>query len=334
MKKLVRLSTLSFFALLLLPTLACLNTYEDDGGENFNSNKTAISQIKYILSRNKSNVLSELNRHKLDYEKRLGLHRGETKRYHGESSRHEAESNYAVVLLRMGKTSQALSILERLITEHPQEYNIIANLGTTYELTGQNEKALQYIKKGLEMNKESHKGSEWIHVKILEAKIAMKQNPNWLKENAILGREATGILESKNEEKIKQLIQDLGYQLFERTQFIQPKDVMVGDLIMFLGKLYAQVEDYEYAVEAYKLAETYTVSKPEVLQASIATAKKNKTQQQKNAEKEQEKEPVSYEQHEHNEQQETKRSPMFIALLLGALAVLVGSVWFMYFRKG
>jgi tetratricopeptide (TPR) repeat protein len=329
MQKTARLLALAFFALLLLPTLACLNTYEGDGGEYFDKSKSAILQIKRILSRDRSMILSKLNHHRLDYEDRLGLHKGETKRYRGEVERYQAESNYAVVLLRMGKTEKALAILERLIQTYPNEYNIVANLGTTYELTGQNEKALQYIKKGLELNKESHAGSEWIHVKILEAKIAMQQNPNWLKENDILGKEARETAQSKEEVKIKGMIDELGYQLFERTQFIQPKDVMVGDLIMFLGDLYKQNRERINAINSYKLAKKYTVSKPEVLQASLDSI----AQKEEDAPKERVTEPVETVVPEPAQEKESKRSPMTTILVLGALAVVVGSVWVMYFRK-
>jgi tetratricopeptide (TPR) repeat protein len=240
----------------------------------------------------------------------------------------EIESDYALSLCHLKKTKEALAILERLIQSYPNEYNMVANLGTTYELTGQNEKALQYIKKGLELNKESHAGSEWIHIKILEAKIAMQTNSNWLKENEILGKEARETAQGNDKAKIKQLIQDLGFQLFERTQFIQPKDAMVGDLIMFLGDLYKQIGEYKHAVSSYTLAKTYTVSKPEVLEASL-----EKAEEKTGKVKPKETKVIETSEPQNIPQDEPKRSPLFTVLVLAGLAVLVGGVWLMYFRS-
>jgi tetratricopeptide (TPR) repeat protein len=327
MKKLIRLSILSFFAFLLLSMLACYTYYDKEIahlGPQYSGE--AIEGIKINNSINNFELNINANKRRLNITTDELIFLRKKKMTHSKKFA-EVESDYAAVLCRVGKAQEALVILERLIQKYPQEYNIIANLGTTYELIGENKKAVQYIKKGLEMNKKSLMGSDWIHVKILEAKMAMQQNPNWLRENAILGKEAISILESKNEEKIKQFIQDLGYQIFERTstQFIQPKEMIIGDLIMFLGDLYKRLEYYKYAIESYKLAEEYTVSKPEVLQTNLAFAEQNKSKDkwQEKAKKE-----------SNTKTQETKRSPMFTALLLGALAVLVGSVWFMYFRKG
>lgn len=98
-----------------------------------------------------------------------------------------AKSDYAAQLLRLDEINTALPILEQLYAEYPQEYNIVANLGTAYELAGQDSKALYLLHKGVFINPNSHRGSEWIHLKILEAKIGLKANPLWLQQNPILG---------------------------------------------------------------------------------------------------------------------------------------------------
>lgn len=339
MTKIIRLLALAFFALMLLPTLACYNSYEEEivhmmphfsvyssgsvvdqirknvGADAVKSNREDYERVKRITSEHKES----LRKNKAGHTKEFA----------------QAESDYALFMCHLGETQEALAILERLIQKYPDEYNIVANLGTTYELTGQNEKALQYIKKGLELNKESHAGSEWIHVKILETKIAMKTNANWLKENEILGKEARENAQGNDKVKIKQLIQDLGFQLFERTQFIQPKDAMVGDLIMFLGNLYKQIAYYNYAIDSYKLAGEYTVSKPEVLQASLIFASQNKDKDKVRQDEAEERakrdeKNVTY---KPTQKEKSERSSMFMILVLTGLVVLVGSVWLMYFRS-
>jgi len=96
------------------------------------------------------------------------------------------ESNIALYYMKLGQTKKALTILEPLAQKHPSEYTVLANLGTAYELDGQLDKALKFIRKGYELNTESHYGSEWIHIKILEAKIKAKSNPSILTDQPII----------------------------------------------------------------------------------------------------------------------------------------------------
>lgn len=84
-------------------------------------------------------------------------------------------SDIAVNLMKLGMADSAIKILIPLAKKYPEEYNILANLGTGYELIGALDSAHKYISKGFEINPRSHRGSEWIHVKILEAKIQEKQ---------------------------------------------------------------------------------------------------------------------------------------------------------------
>lgn len=91
------------------------------------------------------------------------------------------QSNIASYHIKLGEVKKALQILKPLSDNYPNEYTISANLGTAYELEGQLNKALRLIKNGYQINSESHFGSEWIHIKILEAKIKERSNPGWLK---------------------------------------------------------------------------------------------------------------------------------------------------------
>lgn len=49
-------------------------------------------------------------------------------------------SDYGLHLVQAGKVKEALVIFEKLAELHPNEYSIIANLGTTYELPGKMKK--------------------------------------------------------------------------------------------------------------------------------------------------------------------------------------------------
>jgi tetratricopeptide (TPR) repeat protein len=83
----------------------------------------------------------------------------------------DAYSDYGVLLAYLGRYDEAKAVYEEIEKITPGRYSTAANLGTVYELLGQNDLALKWIKKAVEIDPTSHEGSEWIHVKILEAKI-------------------------------------------------------------------------------------------------------------------------------------------------------------------
>ena len=69
-------------------------------------------------------------------------------------------SDYAVYLMKAGRVDESLAILKELNKNLPQEYQIAANLDTAYELNGELDSALFYIKRGIEINPDAHAGSE------------------------------------------------------------------------------------------------------------------------------------------------------------------------------
>jgi tetratricopeptide (TPR) repeat protein len=191
-------------------------------------------------------------------------------------------SDYAVVLLREGEYRKGLGLLEKLALDHGEEYIIAANLGTAYELTGDVPNALKWIRKGNELNPDSHGGTEWLHVKILEAKLKAQEDKEWFSKNTTLdldfGREAKPELpknllrdEKQNELSLEQVRKALEYQLHERTQFIQSDDPQMSELLISLGNILVLQAEPENAHEVFKLAREYeNVSSP-LLEAKIKT---------------------------------------------------------------
>lgn len=164
----------------------------------------------------------------------------------------DIQSDIAVNLGYLGRYQEALDILKKLQAAYPEDYTIAANLGTTYELLGKNELALQFIKKGLQLNPESHEGSEWVHVKILEAKIKMAAAPDWIYKNRVLG---TGVkFDSKETELLNDQAWDVEYQLQERIPFTPFPDVLLANVFDELGDLYATQQSVELAYIAYDFA--------------------------------------------------------------------------------
>lgn len=164
----------------------------------------------------------------------------------------DTQSDIAVNLSYLGRYAEALEILVRLQKANPDNYNVTANLGTTYELLGKNELALQFIKKGIQLNPDSHNGSEWVHVKILEAKLKMANQPGWIYKNRILGTGVTFV--SKESESLNTKVWDVEYQLQERIPFTPFPDALLANIFDELGDLYATQQSVELAFVAYDFA--------------------------------------------------------------------------------
>ena len=135
----------------------------------------------------------------------------------------ENENDKALAYLRMGKTTEAISILERLEKEKPNEYNVIANLGTAYELAGRNQEALRYISRAMQLNSQSHQGSEWFHIQVLEAKLQNKK-PDWWIGHPVLHF-------SHLKKDTATIISDMVYQLKERLPFTPRPDLMMAAIL-------------------------------------------------------------------------------------------------------
>jgi tetratricopeptide (TPR) repeat protein len=168
-------------------------------------------------------------------------------------------SDYAWHEVRTGNRDIAVKLLETLYARHPDEYNILANLGTAYEVTGKNEKALEFLRKAVAINPQSHYGSEWIHIKILEQKLAA--HPDY---RLILDLKADtdpqGWLKGKVYDKSMKpdsLMVQLAFQLHERISFIAPPDPIVGQLVKDFADLVALTHSQKEAKEFYEYAVGY-----------------------------------------------------------------------------
>ena len=171
-------------------------------------------------------------------------------------------SDYAATLLHRGETKRGLAILEAVEKSHPGEYIVAANLGTAYELSGDLEKAHHWIAEGMRRNPESHDGSEWLHVRILEAKRELARDPDWLKSHRLLeidfGGDAVPRMPSTwGKHGEHETIQAIQYQLFERLAFVGPPEPLVGELLGHYADWAALKMSVEHAISLYSLALAY-----------------------------------------------------------------------------
>lgn len=188
-------------------------------------------------------------------------------RYNSEPS-FNSGINHSANLLRHNQPQEALKLLQTLNTLYPDEYKIATNMGTAYELLGNNVAALKWIKQGISLNPQSHHGSEWVHVKILEAKLASKGDQRWFEQSSILGlpfrKEGLMakhvIFPNTNAGKpasLLNIIDHVGLQLKERMSLVPPQDPVVANLLFDLSYLLALQKSYENAADISLLSSLY-----------------------------------------------------------------------------
>jgi hypothetical protein len=166
-------------------------------------------------------------------------------------------SDKGVLLILLKKYDEAINLYLEIEKKQPNRYSTASNIGTAYELAGQNENALKWIKRAVEINPKSHFNSEWIHVKILEAKIKGEQ---FYTSDFLLNMNfgpADLPASSLSGKQLYKLSGALYYQLNERVSFVKPKEKIVARLLFDLGNIAFLLGEYSNAEWDYKRAKEY-----------------------------------------------------------------------------
>lgn len=248
------LLTLLLLSSIHFSATACLNYYYGTDKDGHTHEATYIMETFFYENFNTEKHISSLYK----------LHKNLEKEHS-----HTYLSDYSVALMKLGKADVALELLKELYTYYPNEYKIVANLGTAYELNSEVDSALKYIKKGIELNPNSHKGSEWVHVKIVEAKQKIKLNSSYLTENSILKLTE----KQKNDKKI---YEQINIQLRERFPFSPPPNEIMAHLLMEFAECATNVESVEYANALYNLVNRYYKYDSEYLKKKLEETKQLK----------------------------------------------------------
>lgn len=160
------------------------------------------------------------------------------------------------------KYDEAIEKLLEIERETPNRYETASNLGTAYELNGNNRLAIKWINEGIKRNKDSHLGTEWLHVLILKTKIKLQKDSHYLDKNHIIDlpnsfdEEATININSKLY-TISNIRKALFYQLRERMIFIKPKNLIVADLLYCFAKIEEQTTVLNEAEALLDMATEY-----------------------------------------------------------------------------
>jgi tetratricopeptide (TPR) repeat protein len=179
-------------------------------------------------------------------------------------------SDYAVRLTKVGKFKESLEILKELGKKYPNEYQIISNLGTSYELNGELDSPLKYIRKGLKLNPLSHDKSEWVHERILITKLELTENPNYLDSNTILNI-------SEKDTNYHLLAHQVSIQLRERFPYCPPSNIIMQNLLIELGDIYVNSNSVLFGICLYRISRDYYLMPSTVINTKVIAAKKHIT---------------------------------------------------------
>jgi tetratricopeptide (TPR) repeat protein len=180
----------------------------------------------------------------------------------------------AVALIRLGRPREAIELLLVLEERYPGRYPTATNLGTAYELAGEDAKALEWIREGIVRNPVSHDGSEWLHARILEAKV----DGTAARGGSLLGldfgdepmAQAPSRMPVGNDRApidAAALSWHLFVQLAERTQFVPPADPVVASLFFDWASNEMASGALETADVAYDFALAYGHPRRALIQA-------------------------------------------------------------------
>jgi tetratricopeptide (TPR) repeat protein len=169
--------------------------------------------------------------------------------------------DYSVAMMYLDRSKEAINLLQKLEQEKSGQYAVAANLGTAYELSGNNEAALFWIKEGIRRNPASHAGTEWLHAKILEVKIARAQEPAAFNQQTVLGLRPESIggkitVDGQNFSPAE-IADAIQYQLQERVQFVKPPDPIVASLLFDYAAIEAATQTLESAEKLLQMAVEY-----------------------------------------------------------------------------
>jgi tetratricopeptide (TPR) repeat protein len=173
-------------------------------------------------------------------------------------------SDYGAMLMYNGQYTKAQKIFQEIEKKKHGVYATAANLGTVDELLGQNQQAYNWIKRAIEINPNSHHGSEWIHLKVLAAKVHANGNPDYYRTHDILGLNfgSAKIPVKRTTRDLHKTKEQLFDQLAERMTFIPPKDPVVAQLLFDAGNITAITDDVKTALDIYEEARRYGYSSP------------------------------------------------------------------------
>ncbi len=140
---------------------------------------------------------------------------------------HQRRILYADALLHLGRARAAIDVLIETEIAFPDAYLNALYLGLAYEIAGDLRMARHWVARTIERNVDARGGSEWLHLAMLDARIALARDPSWLKTRSVLANNTHRTAEA--------ILEAIRIQLAVRGDFGLPVDMVICDLYFEAG---------------------------------------------------------------------------------------------------
>jgi hypothetical protein len=140
---------------------------------------------------------------------------------------HAKRIRYADALLHLGEAHKATKELIETELMFPDAYINAIYLGLACELAADLKTARYWIAQGIERNPDGRGGSQWLHLAMVEARLALVKDPDWLRKHSVL--------EKNTHRTAEEILSAIKIQLAVRGDFGLPPDAVVCDLYFEAG---------------------------------------------------------------------------------------------------
>lgn len=156
----------------------------------------------------------------------------------------------------------------------PGRSGVAGALGTAYEHIGDYESAIRWINTAMAREPQARRGSEWLHVRILQARHALRTDPAHLAQNPVVPLTKTGLpldgpaYPPSNRPLQRDELRDALYiQLGEQVLFLKPEEPLIAHLFQNLQQLEEATGNEVAAGACRALAREYSLNSEEALKA-------------------------------------------------------------------
>ncbi|QIO07041.1 tetratricopeptide repeat protein [Acinetobacter shaoyimingii] len=226
---------------------ACINTYVFDLGSEGLSKQQALDKIKERSKKFKT---------------------------------HEELNDYGVLLIYAHQYDKAIQTFKSIENSHPNLAKTAANLGTAYELKGDSVKAKYWIQQGMKRDPNIHQGSEWIHVKILDAQLNQQKDKTWIQKNDVLGLDFGKDVAPKAKVKtikfenhsynLEKILVHSEIQMDQRLRFVN-QDPIAAQIVFNMGNIeaYLMQNDLQTITSLFDVADMSGYADPDFLRKRV-----------------------------------------------------------------
>lgn len=134
---------------------------------------------------------------------------------------------FADALLHLGRIREAIGFLTETEVAFPDAYINALYLGLAHEIAGDLKTARHWVARTIERNVDARGGSEWLHLAMIDAKLALARDPAWLRTHSVLANNTHRTAEA--------ILEAIRIQLAVRGDFGLPVDMVVCDLYFEAG---------------------------------------------------------------------------------------------------